>query len=101
MKYVLNDDVVLSRAPEGPLAAHLGAFAQAVSAQGYALTSIHRRVLLAACFSQWLQRKGVVLRHITSDHPRQYLRHRAGRYNPAWVMRLRSGTSWSFSAARA
>jgi site-specific recombinase XerD len=69
--------VVLSRVPEGPLATHIGSFAEFISAQGYALSSIHRQVLLAACFSLWLKQKQVELHHITSDHPKLYLRHRA------------------------
>ena len=82
MKCVINDQVVLSRAPEGPLAAHIGAFAKSRSAQGYAAYSIHRQVLLAACFSNWLKQKGVGLRHISSDHPSRYLRYRTRRVRP-------------------
>ncbi len=77
--HVINDQVVLSRVPEGPLAAHIDAFAKSRSAQGYALDSIHRQVLLAACFSRWLKRQGVALRQIRSDHPSRYLRDRARR----------------------
>ncbi len=77
MKYVINDQVVLSRAPEGPLAAHIGSFAESVSAQGYSLYSIRRQVRLAAGFSRWLKQKGVDVRRITSDHSSWYLRYRA------------------------
>ena len=77
MKCVINNQVVLSRAPEGPLAVHIGAFAKSRSAQGYARDSIHRQVLLAACFSHWLKQQGVALRQISSDHPSRYLRCRA------------------------
>lgn len=45
--------------------------------QGYACYSLHRQVLLAACFSQWLRQREVAVRGITSDHPQQYLRYRA------------------------
>ena len=62
MKCIINNQVVLSRAPEGPLAAQVGSFAESVSKQGYSLWSIHRQVLLAACFSRWLQQNGVGLR---------------------------------------
>ena len=82
MKCVINNQVVLSRAPEGPLAAHIGSFARSVSEQGYAADSIHRQVLLAACFSRWLKQKGVALRRITSDHPARYLRYRARHVRP-------------------
>jgi integrase/recombinase XerD len=59
MKYVVCDQVVLSKAPEGPLAAHLGSFAEFVNAQGYSLSSIHRQILLSAGFSRWLKQRGV------------------------------------------
>jgi integrase/recombinase XerD len=77
MKCIVNNQVVLSRAPEGPIAAYLGSFAESMSAQGYALDSIHRQVLIAACFSRWLRQQGVGLRSITSDHSARYLRYRA------------------------
>ena len=77
MKCIINNQVVLSRAPEGPLAAQIGSFAESVSKQGYSLASIHRQVLLAACFSRWLQQNGVGLRSLCSDHPARYLRYRA------------------------
>lgn len=76
MKYVINNLVVLSRAPEGPLATYIDSFASSLSAQGYARSSIQRQVLLAAGLSRWLERQGVGLRHITSDHAARYLRHR-------------------------
>ena len=57
MKCVITDQVVLLRAAEGPVAAYLGSFADFSSAQGYALYSIRRRVLLAAGFSRWLQQQ--------------------------------------------
>lgn len=55
MKCVINNEVVLSRAPDGPVAAHIGAFAQSQSTQGYTRSSLHRQVLLAAGFSHWLK----------------------------------------------
>jgi integrase/recombinase XerD len=77
MKCIINNQVVLSRPPEGPLAAQIGSFARSMTEQGYSLLSIHRQVLLAACFSRWLKQKGVGLRRICSDHPVRYLRYRA------------------------
>ena len=82
MKCVIHDHVVLSRPPEGPLAAHIGAFAKAQSAQGYTLASIHRQVLLAAGFSRWLQQQGVALPDVASDHPSRYLLYRARQARP-------------------
>jgi site-specific recombinase XerD len=82
VKYAINDQVVLSRPPGGPLAAQIDSFAKSLSAQGYVLCSIHRQVLLAACFSRWLKQQGVEPRRITSDHPGRYLRHRARQVRP-------------------
>ena len=67
MNCVINSQVVLSRAPEGPLAAHIGSFAKSLSEQGYSLYSIHRQVLLAACFSRWLKQKALGVRNICFD----------------------------------
>lgn len=85
MKCRINGQVVLSRAPEGPLVAYLDSFADSLSRQGYAVTSIHRQVLLAANFSRWLKQEGVRLCRITAEHPARYLRYRA--------RRLRAGRS--------
>ena len=82
MKCVINDQVVLSRAPEGPLAVHIDSFAKSLSAQGYAQGSIYRQVLLAACLSRWLKQEGVELNSINADHPLRYLRYRARRVRP-------------------
>jgi site-specific recombinase XerD len=77
MKCVINNQVVLLRAPEGPLAAHIDSFAESISAQGYSLYSIRRQVRLAAGFSRWLKQQGIDVRRITSDHSNRYLRYRA------------------------
>jgi len=82
VKCVITDQVVLLREPEGPLAAHIGAFAKSQSALGYAPDSVHRQVLLAACFSQWLKQEGVRLRNVSSGHPSRYLRYRTRRVRP-------------------
>ena len=83
MKCIIDCQVVLSRAPEGPLAAHIGPFARSLSKQGYSLYSIHQQVRLAACFSRWLKQQRVGLRSITSDHPPRYLRYRARHARPS------------------
>lgn len=69
MKYIVDNRINLSRAPEGPLVAYIEPFARSLRAQGYVLDSIHQQVLLAACFSEWLKQGEVALREITSDHP--------------------------------
>lgn len=82
MKYIVNDQVVLSRPLEGPLAAHIASFARWASEQGYALFSLYRRVLLAACFSRWLGQKGVRLGSVSSEHPARHLQYRARQLRP-------------------
>ena len=79
MRHVISHQVVLSQAPEGPLATWLDRFADAASGQGYTRSSICRRILLAAGFSRWLGREGIDLGCINSDHPAQYLRYRTRR----------------------
>ena len=79
MRHLVNHQVVLSQAPEGPLATWIEGFADAASRVGYARSSIGRRIRLAADFSRWLGQEGIDLSCINSDHPAQYLRHRARR----------------------
>ena len=79
MRHVINHQVVLSQAPDGPLATWLDRFADAASRQGYTRSSICRRIRLAAGFSRWLGQEGVGLSRINSDHPAQYLRYRTRR----------------------
>jgi len=79
VKYIINGDVVLSRPPEGPLAAQIGAFAKWASEQGYARYSRYRQVLLAAGFSRWLGQRAVRRCRVSSDQLSRYLRSRARR----------------------
>ena len=82
MKFVITKQVVLSRPPEGPLAPHIVSFARSVSEQGYSLYSLKRQVRIAACFSRWLEQRGIGLRRICSDHSVAYLRYRARHVQP-------------------
>jgi integrase/recombinase XerD len=79
VKHIIDDHVVLSRPPEGPLATQIAGFARYARNEGYARQSRHRRVLLAAGFSRWLGEQGVRLRRVASEHPKRYLRWRARR----------------------
>jgi len=78
MKCIIDGDVALARPLEGPLSAHVGAFAQWGRHQGYALASRHRQVLLAAAFSRWLGQRGLRPR-VAAEHQAAYLRYRARR----------------------
>jgi site-specific recombinase XerD len=55
----------------------LGPFANALSAQGYSGQSLKLQVRIAACFSRWLEQKGVGARDINLEHAMRYLRYRA------------------------
>lgn len=77
MRFIIDNEVVLSRPLEGPLASQVTAFAKWVREQGYARHPRYRRVLLAACFSRWLGLKAVAVRRVSSEHQAQYLRVRA------------------------
>ena len=82
MKFVISNQLVLSRVPEGPIAPYLGGFADSLIATGYTAWWIHRQVLLGTGFSQWLGRKAVALQDMTSDHLTRYLQHRSRRLRP-------------------
>jgi site-specific recombinase XerD len=77
MRFIIDNEVVLSRPLEGPLASQVTAFAKWVREQGYARHPRYRRVLVAACFSRWLGLKAVAVRRVSSEHQVQYLRVRA------------------------
>ena len=81
MNYILNNQIVLSRAPDGPIAVHLDSFSNSLNSRGYAPQYIHHQVRLAACFSLWLKQTRVRLQSITADHPKLYLRYR---YRHQW-----------------
>jgi integrase/recombinase XerD len=83
MRCLIDKQIVLSKTLEGPLAPHVEPFAETLREQGYTRSSIHRQVLLAACFSRWLKQRGVSLRSTTSAHPPQYLRYRARQVRPS------------------
>lgn len=82
MNVVICSQVVLSRAPEGPLAAHICTFAKSLVALGYGASSAHRQVLLASCFSRWLGHAGVAVQSVTMNDAQRYLRCRARRLRP-------------------
>ena len=82
MNCIIINRVVLSRPPQGPIAGHIGLFAESLSLQGYSVPSIHRQVFLAACFSRWLEQQWVGVHQISSEHPALYLRYRVRHVRP-------------------
>jgi integrase/recombinase XerD len=82
VKYVVHDQVVLSRPPEGPLAAYIASFARSLSEQEYSAGSLKQQVRIAAGFSRWLEQMGLGVRSICADHAIRYLRYRARHVRP-------------------
>lgn len=79
MKFIINDQVVLLRAPEGPLARYIVSFSKWAIVQGYAPCSLRKRIRIAVGFSRWLAENSVRLRSVSSRHSSQYLQYRARR----------------------
>jgi hypothetical protein len=44
VKFIINDQVIKLRTPEGPLVPHIASFLTWASGQGYALRSLRRRI---------------------------------------------------------
>ena len=76
MKFVIDSNIVLSRAPNGPVAVHIESFAKSLREQGYAPQSVYRQVSLSAGFSEWLARRQLMLRRFSADLIPQYLQYR-------------------------
>src|SRR5881296_1160318 len=57
MRYVINERLFMRQPPEGLLAAHVRPFGIWAFEQGYSKHRVHRRVVLAAGFSQSLGSK--------------------------------------------
>ncbi len=79
MRYVVDGDLVLSRPPTGPLAAHIGAFAHWMREEGYARYSRYRKILLATGFSAWVGCAAVTRRGVSTKDASRYLQVRAQR----------------------
>ena len=79
MKHVKDRQLVRPQWREGPLAGWLDAFADWVTAQGYAPRTAHGKVLLAARFSQWLGQEEIGIADVNPDHAARYLEHRTRR----------------------
>jgi|SRR5215831_7181543 len=69
MKCFINDDLALSRPPEGPVASYIGPFAEWLGDRDYGLVSMKNQVLMATGFSKWLGQKGIELSDLSDEHP--------------------------------
>jgi integrase/recombinase XerD len=84
MKFVINDQMVLLRAAEGPLAPYIVSFSKWAIEQGYAPSSLRQRIRIAVGFSRWLAGQSVRLHNVSSRHCDQYLRYRARQRQIFW-----------------
>lgn len=82
MNYAVNNRIVLSLVPQGPIAAYLDSYSTSLMEQGYEPHYIHQQVWLAACFSQWLKQTSIRLRSISSAHAELFLRYRYRHQRP-------------------
>jgi site-specific recombinase XerD len=73
MKFVIDDNLVLSRPPEGPVASYIVSFAEWLINRGYGIVSLRNQVLMAVGFSKWLGQKGIELKSIGAEHTERYL----------------------------
>lgn len=81
MKYLVTDQIVLMRPPEGPVAEYIRSFASWAKEQGYAFAALRQRIRIAAGFSRWLGEKGLRPRAVGSHHCAQYLQCRGREQN--------------------
>lgn len=79
MKYFINDNLALSRPPEGPVTRYIIPFADWLVDRGYGLVSLRNQVLMAAGFSTWLGQKGIELSDVSEEYAERYLLDRAQR----------------------
>jgi len=77
VKYVVSDQIVLMRPPQGPAAAFIRPFASWMSEQGYAFASLRQRIRIVAGFSRWLGETAFCLGAIGSPQCAQYLQRRS------------------------
>jgi integrase/recombinase XerD len=70
------------RTPKGPLAPYLPDFERLLRKNGYAPTTVRRKVRLVRDFSAWLSRQTINVEDLTLEHGELYLRYRARHRRP-------------------
>ena len=76
-------DKVIRRLHEGPLGAHIDAYAALLQEQGYTRASACVHLKIVNDLSRWMQRRELRVRDINAETVKQYLhcrRHYVGRY---------------------
>lgn len=77
MNHIINAKGIISESLEGPLARHLGPYAEHIRGLGYTLGSLNKQIRIVARFSAWLGRRTVPLQDVSSEHAARFLRYRA------------------------
>ena len=67
MEQVYKDLRTLKRMREGPLGAHVDAFARQLINQGYVKTSVRYALQLVADFGRWLRRRRIAVAQVTTE----------------------------------
>lgn len=76
MNSFFKDIGTIDRVKNGPLGCHISAYAEKLHAQGFSWQSGRRKLQLAADFSRWLKRNGVVASQVRAKHVGKYLQFR-------------------------
>src|SRR5690242_12243546 len=76
MNRFFKDIATIDRMKNGPLGCHISAYAEKLHAQGFSWQSGKRKLQLAADFSRWLKRNGVLARQVRTKHVGKYLQFR-------------------------
>ena len=76
MRYRVNDQIVFQKPPVGPLVPWLSGFVEALNAQRFLHSTIHRQLGRIVHFSEWLEQQQIDLSSLSSEDVVQYLQTR-------------------------
>jgi integrase/recombinase XerD len=76
-KLVWKGRIYALDAPEGPLVGYIGPFERLLIDLGYPRNSARERLRLIAEFSVWLKANNMLIKEVTHESARRYLRYRA------------------------
>jgi site-specific recombinase XerD len=76
IKQLFTFSSTIERLRQGPLSAHLDAYAAAVAEQGYAHHSIRQQIVVIADFSRWLMQRQIDVQDLDSEVVDRFLRLR-------------------------
>ena len=73
-KQFFKNTETLLRQMEGPFGPYIESFARLLTDQGYAQCSVGSRLRLIADFTHWLEQQRIIVKEITPEHIKQYLK---------------------------